>query len=130
MVRCVDSRAVMFLGRYTMLPWPYSYLENSKRHFNHCQYCHNHHPDKQLFACHFGSSCIIQAVNSHVGDVDDISSPTDKEEAVNIHTLMSTRPRFCQHCDVFVLCSGIAKYKREFPILLEQDPVSLLFFFF
>ncbi|KAH9514339.1 Histone-lysine N-methyltransferase 2C [Bulinus truncatus] len=49
-------------------------------------------------------------------------SLTHKEEAVNIHTLMSARPRFCQHCDVFVLCSGIAKYKREFPILLEQDP--------
>ncbi|XP_059154742.1 histone-lysine N-methyltransferase 2C-like isoform X4 [Physella acuta] len=49
-------------------------------------------------------------------------SLTHKEEAVNIHTLMSTRPRFCQHCDVFVLCSGIAKYKREFSILVEQDP--------
>ncbi|GFN93147.1 LOW QUALITY PROTEIN: histone-lysine N-methyltransferase mll3, partial [Plakobranchus ocellatus] len=49
-------------------------------------------------------------------------SLTHKEEAVNIHTLMSTRPRFCQHCDVFVLCSGIAKFKREFPSLLEQEP--------
>lgn len=49
-------------------------------------------------------------------------SLTHKEEAVNIHTLMSTRPRFCQHCDVFVLCSGIAKFKREFPFLMEQDP--------
>ncbi|RUS74026.1 hypothetical protein EGW08_018225 [Elysia chlorotica] len=49
-------------------------------------------------------------------------SLTHKEEAVNIHTMMSTRPRFCQHCDVFVLCSGIAKFKREFPSLLEQEP--------
>ena len=49
-------------------------------------------------------------------------SLTHKEEAVNIHTLMSTRPRFCQHCDVFVLSSGIAKFKREFTYLLEQEP--------
>lgn len=51
-----------------------------------------------------------------------VMSMTHKEEAVNIHTLMSTRPRFCQHCDVFVLASGIAKLKREFTFLLDQDP--------
>ena len=49
-------------------------------------------------------------------------SLTHKEEAVNIHTLMSARPRFCAHCDVFVLCSGIAKFKREFSFLLQQEP--------
>ncbi|XP_048237798.1 histone-lysine N-methyltransferase 2C-like isoform X4 [Haliotis rufescens] len=49
---------------------------------------------------------------------------THKEEAVNIQSLIKAKPKFCRHCDVVVLSSGIRKKKTELPFLTKDEQVS------
>ena len=46
-----------------------------------------------------------------------------KEEAVNIQSL-KTQTKFCQHCDMVVLNSGVRKRKAEIPFLCKDDMVG------
>lgn len=48
----------------------------------------------------------------------------DKEEAVNIQSLIKSKPKFCRHCDNVVLNSGIRKKTSEMPFLNRDEYVS------
>lgn len=48
---------------------------------------------------------------------------TDKEEAINIQSLMKSVPKFCRHCDVVVLNSGIRMRKSQLPYLSPDEKV-------
>ena len=48
---------------------------------------------------------------------------TDKEEAVNVQSLIRLRPKFCRHCASVVLSSGIKKSKQELPYAFPMDEV-------
>ena len=48
----------------------------------------------------------------------------DKEEAINIQTLIKAKPKFCRHCDVVVLNTGIRKKLRDMPFLTKEEKVG------
>lgn len=48
-------------------------------------------------------------------------SVTDKEEAINIQSLMRVKPRFCGHCRVVLISSGIRKFKADLPLTLLTE---------
>ncbi|KAL5009713.1 hypothetical protein ScPMuIL_012018 [Solemya velum] len=47
-----------------------------------------------------------------------------KEEAVDIKSLMKAKPKFCRHCDVAVLSSGICKKKVDMTFLTKEEQDS------
>ncbi|CAH1773145.1 unnamed protein product [Owenia fusiformis] len=45
-----------------------------------------------------------------------------KEEAINIQSLIKSKPKFCRHCDVLCIAGGgIKKKVSEFPFLSKED---------
>ena len=48
----------------------------------------------------------------------------DKEEAVNIQSLIRSKPKFCRHCDIVVMNSGIKKKVSEMPFLSKEEQDS------
>ncbi len=40
---------------------------------------------------------------------------------MNIQSLIRTKPRYCRHCDVVVLSSGIRKRVSEMTFLKEEE---------
>ena len=52
---------------------------------------------------------------------------TDKEEAINIQSLIKSAPKFCRHCDVVVLNSGVRMRKSELPYLSPDEKVTFYF---
>ncbi|XP_025084476.1 histone-lysine N-methyltransferase 2C-like isoform X2 [Pomacea canaliculata] len=46
---------------------------------------------------------------------------THKEEAINIQSLMRVKPRFCGHCRVVLISSGIRKFKADLPLTLLTE---------
>ncbi|XP_064643993.1 histone-lysine N-methyltransferase 2C-like isoform X4 [Lineus longissimus] len=44
-----------------------------------------------------------------------------KEEAVNIHSLIKSKVKFCRHCDVAIQDSGIRKRMRDIPHLVKEE---------
>ncbi|KAJ8303648.1 hypothetical protein KUTeg_018800, partial [Tegillarca granosa] len=49
------------------------------------------------------------------------TSMKHKEEAVNIHSLIQAKPKFCRYCEVVILDSGVKKKKSEMPFLIKED---------
>ncbi len=49
---------------------------------------------------------------------------SDKEDVVNIQSLIRTKPRYCRHCDVVVLSSGIRKRVSEMSFLKDEEQVN------
>lgn len=50
----------------------------------------------------------------------------DKEEAVNIQSLIAATPKYCRHCDVVVLNSGIQKKVSEMSFLSKEEKVGVV----
>ena len=50
---------------------------------------------------------------------------TDKEEAINIQSLMMSRSKYCRTCDAVVLGSGVRRKKTDPPTTLDEDQVPL-----
>lgn len=44
---------------------------------------------------------------------------------MNIQSLIRTKPRYCRHCDVVVLSSGIKKKVSEMSFLKEEEMVRV-----
>ncbi|KAK6183545.1 hypothetical protein SNE40_011007 [Patella caerulea] len=49
---------------------------------------------------------------------------THKEQALSIHSLVKAKPKFCRHCDVVVISSGIIKKKADLPVLTKEEQES------
>ena len=50
---------------------------------------------------------------------------SDKEEAVNSQVLIRSKPKFCRHCDIVVMNSGIKKQASEVTFLSKDELVSV-----
>ncbi|XP_033732984.1 LOW QUALITY PROTEIN: histone-lysine N-methyltransferase 2C-like [Pecten maximus] len=44
-----------------------------------------------------------------------------KEQAVNIHSLIKAKPKFCRHCQTVVMDGGVRKRRSEIPCLKKED---------
>ncbi|OWF43010.1 Histone-lysine N-methyltransferase 2C [Mizuhopecten yessoensis] len=44
-----------------------------------------------------------------------------KEQAVNIHSLIKAKPKFCRHCQTVVMEGGVRKRRSEIPCLKKED---------
>lgn len=47
--------------------------------------------------------------------------PKHKEQAVNIHSLIKAKPKFCRHCQIVVMDGGVRKRRSEIPCLKKED---------